>query len=176
MQIELIRPSMEYKRQIIEMMDEWSSTGEKIVPYSIRRIDYHNFDEYMYAFDQEVNGPIREGFVRNTTYFVYQASSDKFVGAVNIRHTLNEELLKAGGHIGDGVRPSERRKGYATEMIRLALDKCRELNIDCVMMSCDKDNIGSSKSIIKNGGKLEKEFVNEEGVMEQIYWIKLNSD
>ena len=59
-------------------------------------------------------------------------------------------------------------------MIRLALDKCRELNIDRVMMSCDKDNIGSSKSIMKNGGKLEKEFVNEEGVMEQIYWIELS--
>lgn len=174
MEIELIRPSMEYRRQIIEMMDEWSSTGEKIVPYSIRRIDYHNFDEYMYEFDQEVNGPIREGFVRNTTYFVYQAMTDKIVGAVNIRHTLNESLLQAGGHIGDGVRPSERRKGYATEMIRLALDKCRELNIDRVMMSCDKDNIGSSKSIMKNGGKLEKEFVNEEGVMEQIYWIELS--
>jgi len=176
MQIELIRPSMEYKRQIIEMMDEWSSTGERIVPYAIRRIDYHNFDEYIYEFDQEVNGPIREGFVRNTTYFVYQSTSDKIIGAVNIRHTLNEELLIAGGHIGDGVRPSERRKGYATEMIRLALDKCRDLNIDRVMMSCDKDNIGSSKSIIKNGGKLEREFVNEEGVIEQIYWIKLNSD
>ena len=173
MQIELIRPNMEYKQQIIKMMDEWSSTGEKIVPYSIRRIDYHNFDEYMFEFDQQVNGPLREGFVRNTTYFVYLASVDKIIGAVNIRHNLNEELLKAGGHIGDGVRPSERRKGYATEMIRLALDKCRELKIDRVMMSCDKDNIGSVKSIIKNGGKLEHEFVNEDGVMEQIYWIEL---
>jgi predicted acetyltransferase len=95
------------------------------------------------------------------------------IGAVNIRHTLNEELLKAGGHIGDGVRPSERRKGYATEMIRLALIKCKDLNIERVMMSCDKDNIGSAKSIMKNGGQLEREFVNEEGVMEQIYWIEL---
>lgn len=173
MELELIRPNMEYKYQIIEMMDEWSSTGERIVPYAIRRIDYHNFDEYIYEFNQEINGPIREGFVRNTTYFAYQASTDKIIGAVNIRHTLNEELLKAGGHIGDGVRPSERRKGYATEMICLALNKCRELEINRVMMSCDKDNIGSAKSIIKNGGKLEREFMNEEGVMEQIYWIDL---
>lgn len=173
MQIVLIRPSIEYKRQIIEMMDEWSETGERIVPYAIRRIDYHNFDNYMYEFDQEVDGPIREDFVRNTTYFAYQPTTDKIIGAVNIRHTLNEELLKAGGHIGDGVRPSERRKGYATEMIRLALVLCRQLEIDNVMMSCDKDNIGSAKSIMKNGGKLEREFMNEEGVLEQVYWIEL---
>ena len=71
-----------------------------------------------------------------------------FVGAVNIRHYLNDKLLKTGGHIGDGVRPSERKKGYATAMI------------------------GSAKSIINNGGILENE-VEENGHIEQRYWIQL---
>ena len=71
-----------------------------------------------------------------------------------IRHKLNESLLKNGGHIGDGVRPSERRKGYATEMIRLALEECKKIGIDRVLMVCYKDNIGSRKSIINNGGVL----------------------
>lgn len=97
-----------------------------------------------------------------------------FVGAVNIRHYLNESLYKSGGHIGDGIRPSERRKGYATAMIDLALEKCKELGINKVLMTCDKTNIGSAKSIINNGGVLESEF-EEDGVVEQRYWITLVS-
>ncbi|MBR2176691.1 MAG: GNAT family N-acetyltransferase, partial [Clostridia bacterium] len=95
-------------------------------------------------------------------------------GAVNIRHYLNDYLLKEGGHIGDGIRPSERRKGYATEMVRLALIECKKLGIDRVLMVCDKDNIGSAKSILKNGGVLEDEFLNEYGDIEQRYWIDLS--
>ncbi len=82
-----------------------------------------------------------------------------------IRHKLNESLLKNGGHIGDGVRPSERRKGYATEMIRLALEECKKIGIDRVLMVCYKDNIGSRKSIINNGGVLENELPAEDGKM-----------
>ena len=86
--------------------------------------------------------------------------------------SLNDALLKNGGHIGDGVRPSERRKGVATKMIALALEECKKLGIDKVLMVCDKDNIGSAKSIIKNGGVLENEIA-EDGVIEQRYWITL---
>jgi predicted acetyltransferase len=101
---------------------------------------------------------------------------DRLIGAVNIRHYLNESLKRSGGHIGDGIRPSERRKGYATEMIRLALIECRKLGIEKVLMTCDKDNIGSAKSIIKNGGVLTGEFINEDGEIEQKYVIDLRSD
>lgn len=92
------------------------------------------------------------------------------VGAVNIRHDLNDYLLKYGGHIGDGIRPSERRKGYATEMIRLALEECRKLGLTRVLMTCDKNNIGSAKSIIRNGGILENEVWENDSV-KQRYWI-----
>ena len=95
------------------------------------------------------------------------------VGAVNIRHYLNEALLKNGGHIGDGVIPSERRKGIATKMIGLALQECRRLGIEKVLMVCSKDNIGSAKSIINNGGVLENE-IEIDGNTEQRYWIKLD--
>jgi predicted acetyltransferase len=85
---------------------------------------------------------------------------------------LNESLLLNGGHIGDGVRPSERRKGIATKMIALALDKCKILGIERVLMVCDKENIASAKSIIKNGGVLENEVV-VDSIVEQRYWIEL---
>ena len=65
---------------------------------------------------------------------------------------------RSGGHIGDGIRPSERRKGYATAMIGLALEECRKLGINKVLMTCDKTNIGSAKSIMNNGGVLESEL------------------
>lgn len=97
------------------------------------------------------------------------------VGAINIRHYLNESLLLNGGHIGDGVRPSERRKGIATKMIELALQECKRLGIDRVLMVCDKVNIGSAKSIRNNGGILENEVV-VDGVVEQRYWITLAAD
>ena len=92
------------------------------------------------------------------------------VGAINIRHYLNDHLLKYGGHIGDGIRPSERRKGYATKMIALGLAECKKLGIDRVLLVCDKDNIGSKRSIIKNGGILENELL-EDGKIVERYWI-----
>ena len=115
----------------------------------------------------------REGLVPDSTFFCFDVERDIMVGAVNVRHYLNEALLLNGGHIGDGVRPSERRKGVATKMIGLALQECKRLGINKVLMVCDKDNVGSAKSILNNGGVLENE-VNVDGVIEQRYWITLD--
>ena len=169
MDLILIKGSSEYKRHITDMMDEWSATGEKIVPWAIRRADYRDFDNYLRSLD--INEPC-EGTVPDSTWFCLDRDRDIIVGAINIRHRLNDRLLLDGGHIGDGVRPSERRKGIATKMIALALEKCSELGIKRVLMVCDKDNIGSAKSIIKNGGVLENE-IEVDGVTEQRYWIDL---
>jgi len=104
-----------------------------------------------------------------STYFVFV--NGKIVGNIQIRHSLNESLLQNGGHIGYGVRPSERRKGYATKTLALALEKCRALGIDKVLVTCNKDNIASAKTILKNGGVLENEFTEENGNIVQRYWI-----
>ena len=88
---------------------------------------------------------------------------------------MNEKLLLGGGHIGDGIRPSERGKGYGTKMIALALEECRKLGIDRVLMCCDKDNPASAKTIIKNRGVLENEVM-DEGSLVQRYWIEINTD
>jgi predicted acetyltransferase len=159
-----------YKNQLIDMMEEWSSTGEKIVPYSIRKNDYKDFEAYMKGFEEEEKG--EDGYVPATTLFCLDMDLDIFVGAVNIRHYLNEALLLNCGHIGDGIRPSQRRKGYATKMIGLALEECKKLGISNVLMVCDKRNIGSAKSIMNNGGILENE-IEVEGILEQRYWITL---
>lgn len=170
MRLKLIKASNNYRRQITDMLEEWYSYGEKIVPYAISRLDYHDFD--LYCNNLEVNDTSR-GLVPDSTFFCLDEERDVVVGAVNIRHYLNEALLLNGGHIGDGVRPSERRKGIATKMIALALEECKKLGIEKVLMVCDKENIGSAKSIINNGGILENEVLID-GVLEQRYWINVN--
>ncbi len=151
------------------MMDEWTSAGEKIIPTAIAIHDYHDFDYYMdhLCRDREMNGIVPE-----TTYFCLDLDRDIFVGAVTIRHYLTERLLNSG-LIGDGIRPSERRKGYASEMIRLALYEAKKLGIDKVLMCCDKRNIASAKSILNNGGVLENE-VEVNGILKQRYWIDVD--
>ncbi len=169
MNLKLIKASAEYKKQISDMLDEWYRTGEKIIPYSIRRHDYHDFEYYCENLEIKDTS---EGLVPDSTFFCLDTDRNIVVGAVNIRHFLNEALLLNGGHIGDGVVPSERRKGIATAMIGLALQECRKLGIDKVLMVCDKDNIGSAKSIINNGGVLENEVI-VDGITEQRYWIDI---
>lgn len=169
MKLKLVKLEPKYQRHLNEMMEEWYAAGESIVPYAIRRLDYHDFETYL------ANLEVKEGtsgLVPDSTFFCLDEERDIFVGAVNIRHYLNEKLLLNGGHIGDGVRPSERRKGIATTMIALALEECRTLGIRRVLMVCDKENIGSAKSTRNNGGSLENE-IEVDGVTEQRYWIDL---
>ena len=111
--------------------------------------------------------------VPDSVFFLLDIERNILLGAVNIRHCLNDYLLKYGGHIGDGIRPSERKKGYATELIRLSLDECKKLGIKKALIVCDKTNIASAKTIIKNGGILENEIVDNNGKILQRYWIEI---
>ena len=169
MDLQLVKMSEKFKPQLLDMMDEWTKTGETIIPWAIRKVDYHDFDAYLKSLEESEP---KEGYVPASTFFAYDRERDILVGAVDIRHSLNEALLLDGGHIGDGVRPSERRKGYATAMIALALDECRKLGIEKVLVVCSHDNVGSAKTIIKNGGILENEVETDGSVMQR-YWITL---
>ena len=175
MNIRLVKLTPDYKAQLADMIDEWREDIEKNhtnhSPWAIFKNDYSDFDYYLEHL--EIRQENADGLVPDSTFFALDTDRNIFVGAVNIRHYLTDELLFTGGHIGDGVRPSERRKGVATQMIGLALDECRKLGIDRVLMICDKDNVGSARSIIHNGGVLEGEFVGEDGELEQRYWIEL---
>ena len=97
---------------------------------------------------------------------------NEIVGMINIRHILNEELLIEGGNIGYSVHPNHRQKGYATKILKLGLEKCKNLNIDKALITCIIDNIGSRKTILNNGGVF-KNTVEVEGEIFERYWIEL---
>ena len=136
MNIKLVKLTAEYKKQLTDMMDEWLAVEKDFSPYAIRKNDYHDFEYYLENLETKEGE--KPGLVPDSVYFCLDIDRNIFVGAVNIRHYLNESLYKSGGHIGDGIRPSERRKGYATAMIGLALEKCKELGINKVLMTCDR--------------------------------------
>ena len=172
MNVQLIKLTHAYREQLGEMIEEWRAdqiaNHTNHSPWAIFKNDYHDFDYYLAHLENKVATADR---VPDSVFFLLDKDRDRLLGAVNIRHYLTPALLQSGGHIGDGIRPTERRKGYATQMVHLALVECKRLGIERVLMTCDKDNIGSVKSIVRNGGVLENEFVNEEGVVEQRYWL-----
>lgn len=170
--LQLVRLSPAYRAQLNELMDEWILEGtENIVPWAICKNDYHDFDEYLAGL--EIKEP-RDGKVPDTTCFCLDTETNRFVGAVNIRHYLNDYLMRCGGHIGDGIRPSMRGKGLGAKMLALALDECRKMGLERVLMVCDAENHASARTIQKNGGILENRTV-EKGCEIERYWIDLTS-
>lgn len=99
-------------------------------------------------------------------YLLMRKEDEKLVGAVSVRPYLTKKLDDDfGGNIGYSIRPSERKKGYATLALKLAIEKCKEINpTGKITVCCYKDNIGSRKAIIKNGGKLIEE---KQGIITQ---------
>lgn len=169
--LELVFPQKEHEALWHNIIDEFIEKGERVVPYSLK-LGCEDYDEFLRKTTDFCKGDsLPEGYVPSTTYFLMDNKRDKILATVNIRYYLNEFLLKYGGHIGYGVAPGERRKGYATQMLALAREECGRLGIEKILVTCDKDNIGSAKTILKNGGVLENEVVEADGNIVQRYWM-----
>lgn len=170
--MKLIKPTIKLKQEYLEMVGEWKQSNEKIVPWVLNE-DSSDFQAMISRFEDYSKGiGLKEGMVPHSTYWLVK-DDDKILGVINIRHRLNDHLKNIGGHIGYGVRPSERRKGYATGMLRMALDIACEMGIKSVLITCDKDNYASARTIIRNGGILDSEDVNN-GKIFQRYCIDLS--
>ena len=177
MGLKLIKLSEDYKDRLIEMFEEWKADIERNhtngSPWAIFKNDCHDFNFYLSNLDlKENNGK----YVPDSTFFLLDEDSGRLLGAANIRHYLNERPLAAGGHIRDGIRPSERGKGYGKELVRLALLECKKLGIKKVLMVCSKDNEASRRTILDNGGILENEIVDDDNETLQRYWIDLSGE
>ena len=151
----LIRPTSEYASQIIEYRQEFLDAGDSMDGTGPLR-KFENPEEYIkICAEYEDTTTVPSHLVPATQFFFIRKSDNKLVGMIQIRHRFNDYLEKYAGHIGYSVRPSERRKGYAKEMLRMILPFCREIGIDKVMITCVDGNIGSEKTILANGGVYE---------------------
>ena len=167
----LVLPALEMEEAYLDFVRDWEEAGEEIVPYSARLLgrDYSTW----LADDRAIQNSAPEGFVTAHTLF-YMAEGGAMLGAINIRHELSDYLSRFGGNIGYGVRPSARKKGYATDMLGQGLAFARQLGMDKALITCDKANLASARTIQAHGGVLESEVENEEeGEITQRYWILL---
>ena len=167
--MKLKKVSLEMKDEYLSYISEWGE--EKIVPFSSTLQDMEYEEWLRKTSEAECRETCPKELVPAYTYFLVD-DDDRILGAINIRFELNEYLYNFGGHIGYGIRPSERRKGYGKEMLKLALPIAKEIGLEKVLITCDKLNTASAKTIMSQGGVLENE-VEEEGEIVQRYWIKL---
>lgn len=151
----LIRPTVEYASQIAEYRQEFLDSGSSMDGCGpLRR--FENPEEYIQlCADYENPETVPSHLVPATQFLFVRKSDNKLVGMLQVRHRFNDYLEKYAGHIGYSVRPSERRKGYAKEMLRMALSFCREIGMDKVLIACIDGNTGSEKTILANGGVYE---------------------
>lgn len=169
--VQLVKPTVEWRTEYLAFYQEWKDSGEDMVPWVISKdpSDFHAMVQFLSENEKGENLP--ENWVADSTYWLV-SDHNKVIGAVNIRHSLTEKLFQSGGHIGYGIRPSQRRKGYATKLLALALEKAKELGIKNVLVVCDQSNIASEKTIIKNGGKPDTSFTEENGNVVKRFWIE----
>ena len=170
----LIQPNSEYASQIVEYRQEFLNAGDSMDGTGpLRR--FENPEEYIRTCVQYKNPKTVPSHLVPATQFIFVRKSDnRLVGMLQVRHYLNDYLSKFGGHIGYSVRPSERRRGYAKEMLKTALPFCREIGLDKVLITCIDGNIGSERTIVANGGVYES-TVHEpnENVDLKRFWITL---
>ena len=169
----LIEPSKELEISAMQYRNDFIEHGETHINGSCGFIQYSNYDEWLLTVILAHKKDTSFINVPASTYFTVRKADNKIVGTIQLRHELNDELRKHGGHIGYGICPSERSKGYGTLQLSLVLEKAKELHIPRVMISCDKINTASAKVAMNNAGKLEWEGYDEEDGYIQIYWIDL---
>lgn len=170
--IVLMKPTKEMEAAALDFKNEHFKNGESVINGSSLFDKTESYDEWLQQLsDSSSKETMMAGWVVGSTFFGVRKEDGRIVGMINIRHELNDYLCNFGGHIGYDIRPSERRKGYMTEMLQQALAYSKEIGLDMVMISCDKENEASRNTILKCGGVLERETKFSEDEILQIYWI-----
>ncbi|MEU5342884.1 MULTISPECIES: GNAT family N-acetyltransferase [unclassified Streptomyces] len=172
---QLVSPDVRFRIPFLDAVRENVAEGEyfgdtlkrELAVYGDNWPEPDGFARYVAAVREEEleEGRRPEGFVPSSWF--WYVDGDDYLGRIQIRHRFTPHLRDFGGHIGYGVRPTARRKGYATAMLRDVLPHARDLGLDRVLVTCDTTNIGSRKVIEGNGG----EFEDERGGMLR-FWIR----
>lgn len=172
--IQLVFPNTEHQRAAEDYKEEFFQNGETVINGSAL-FDQMEFDEWLQnTRDNQHPETVRPDWVVASTFFAVRSRGNRILGMIDIRHSLDNEFLsRYGGHIGYSVRPSERRKGIASEMLRQALDYARSIGLSRVMLGCYTENLASIRTIEKCGGRLSEVKPYLDGQMMNVYWISL---
>ena len=166
-EIELVFPSKIHKQDAEEYLDEHIRYGEDTLHGDSGLDSCESYDTWL----EMINDALTQE-IRSIIFFAIRKRDKKLIGTINVRYPYLG-YVKIHGHIGYGVRPEDRKKGYATIMLKLALEFCKKTGLEKVLITCDKSNLASAKTIMKCSGVFESEEEQNDGSFLQRYWIKL---
>lgn len=168
--LKLVRPSSKYKKSFIAATKEFErEEGKGASRGSGTENASRNFNVFTDKMrDYEKGRNLPKGHVPSSYYWLVENS--EVVGEATIRHKLTATLLKKGGHVGYGIKPSKRKMGYGVKILELCLKKARQKGLKKVLITCDDDNVGSWKIIEANGGVL-KNKIKYQGKLIRRYWV-----
>lgn len=163
-------PAEKHRIAYDDMVREWRTAETPTSPG--RLFSGRDFNEFLSIVKRDLteSDPAK---VPSHLYFLGNTENSRLLGAIQIRHHINHpNLIETGGHIGYGIRPSERCRGYAKKMLGLGISEAKNIGLSALLITCKDDNVGSWKSIESNGGAFER-ITNDEGQLARRYWIKL---
>ncbi len=176
---QLISPSIDMAEAFITAAQDYRAHGERCYQRELEErgldLDRHfDFGEYIRAVKADADGDsLAPDRAPQSSFWLIDDSRRVIFGTSRLRHYLTAENEIVGGHIGYDVPPSQRRNGYGTVLLKMTLQKAREMGLNRVLVTCDADNVGSQKVILHNGGVLENEvYSDEDRKMVMRYWIE----
>lgn len=173
--IKLVEPTLEYEGQVMAYRKAFLENGDSFDGCAGLE-DTEDYRDWL-DFEARLSRKYGADYVPSTVRLAVRTTDNKLVGIIDLRHRLTPFLRNFGGNIGYSVLPDERGKGYAGEMLGLMLEYCRELGFRKVLLTCDRENLPSARTILSGGGVLENEVEDKAGLSKsgwiQRYWIVL---
>lgn len=167
----LVRPTKEDEQDALRYVAEYGAAGPLPIMggASLGEMPYDEWLRQIANYETGKNLP--EGPVPASFFFLKKAGEERIYGTISVRHRLTEVLLSRAGNIGYSIRPCERRKGLGSIQLGLAIEICREMGMDKVLVTCLKENRASALTILSQGGVEDLSYTQDNGAVYRRFWI-----